>query len=97
MTTTTNNHDVCEMVSYTVPDKKINYRRYLCPTSFVFDTRYIHICICIRIRSYPCLNTNPNKNMKTHMVSIISIRIQSDYTYNLLLGILASPPGNDTS
>jgi hypothetical protein len=60
------------------------YRQYPCPTSSVFDTQLFvfvseNICIRIRIRSYPYSNSNPNKNMKTNMISVISVRIRSDY------------------
>jgi hypothetical protein len=67
------------------PTKNIRYRRYPCPISSVFDPRlsvfiFANIHICIRIRSYLYSNSNPNKNMKTNMISLISVRIQSDYT-----------------
>jgi hypothetical protein len=73
------------MVSYTISDKNIRYRRYPCPISSVFDPRlsvfvFENIRICIRIRSYPYSNSNPTKNMKTNMISLISVRIRSDYT-----------------
>ena len=82
------NYDMCGMVSYTISDKNIRYRRYPCPISSVFDPRlsvfvFENIRICIRIRSYPYSNSNPNKNMKTNMISVISVRIRSDYTPNL--------------
>jgi hypothetical protein len=80
------NHNMCGMMSYMISDKKFitdNIRVRLVPYSthsypyfiFVFE----NIRICIRIRSYPYLNSNPNKNMKTNMVSVISVRIRSDY------------------
>jgi hypothetical protein len=76
---------MCGMVSYTISDKNIRYQRYPCPISFVFDPRlfvfvFENIRICIRIRSYPYSNSNPTKNMKTNMISLISVRIRSDYT-----------------
>jgi hypothetical protein len=76
---------MCGMVSYTISDKNIRYRRYPCPISSVFDPRlsvfvFENIRICIRIRSYPYSNSNPTKNMKTNMISLISVRIRSDYT-----------------
>ena len=79
------NYDMCGMVSYTISDKNIRYRRYPCPISSVFDPRlsvfvFENIRICIRIRSYPYSNSNPTKNMKTNMISLISVRIRSDYT-----------------
>jgi hypothetical protein len=43
---------------------------------FVFE----NIRICIRIRSYPYSNSNLTKNMKTNMISLISVCIRSDYT-----------------
>jgi hypothetical protein len=51
-----------------------------CPTSSLFDPRlsvfvFENIRICIRIRSYPYSNLNPNKNMKTNMISLISVCI----------------------
>jgi hypothetical protein len=78
------NYDMCGMVSYTISDKNICYQRYPCSTSFVFDPRltvfvFENIRICIRIRSYPYSNLNPNKNMKTNMISLIFVRIRSDY------------------
>jgi hypothetical protein len=48
-------------------------------SAFVFE----NICICIRIWSYPYSNLNSNKNMKTNMISLIFVRIRSDYTPNL--------------
>jgi hypothetical protein len=79
------NYDMCGMVSYTIFDKNIRYRRYPCPISSVFDPRlfvfvFENIRICIRIRSYPYSNSNSTKNMKTNMISLISVRIRSDYT-----------------
>jgi hypothetical protein len=79
------NYDMCGMVSYTISDKNIRYRRYPCPISSVFDPRlsvfvFENIRICIRIRSYPYSNSNPTKNTKTNMISLISVRIRSDYT-----------------
>jgi hypothetical protein len=79
------NYDMCGMVSYMISDKNIRYRRYPCPISSVFDPRlsifvFENIRICIRIRSYPYSNSNPTKNMKTNMISSISVRIRSDYT-----------------
>jgi hypothetical protein len=67
-----------------ISDKKNRYRQYPCPTSSVFDTQLSvfvseNICIRIRIRSYPYSNSNPNKNMKINMISVISVRIRSDY------------------
>jgi hypothetical protein len=64
--------------------QKIRYRQYPCPTSSVFDTHLSvfvseNIRIRIRIRSYPYSNLNPNKNMKTNMISVIFVRIRSDY------------------
>jgi hypothetical protein len=84
------NYDMCGMVSYTISDKNIRYRRYSCPISSVFDPRlsvfvFENIRICIRIRSYPYSNSNPTKNMKTNMISLISVRIRSDYTPTLAL------------
>jgi hypothetical protein len=81
------NYDMCGMVSYTISDKNIRYRRYSCPTSFVFDPRlsvfvFENIRICIRIRSYPYSNLNPNKNMKTNIILLIFVRIRSGYTPN---------------
>jgi hypothetical protein len=81
------NYDMCGMVSYTISDKNIRYRRYSCPISSVFDPRlsvfvFENIRICIRIRSYPYSDSNPTKNMKTNMISLISVRIRSDYTSN---------------
>jgi hypothetical protein len=74
---------MCGMVSYTISDKNIRYRRYPCSISSVFDPRlfvfvFENIRICIRIRSYPY--SNSTKNMKTNMISLISVRIRSDYT-----------------
>jgi hypothetical protein len=79
------NYDMCGMVSYTISDKNIRYRHYPCPISSVFDPRlsvfvFENIRICIRIRSYPYSNSNLTKNMKTNMISLISVRIRSDYT-----------------
>jgi hypothetical protein len=79
------NYDMCGMMSYTISDKNIRYRRYPCPISSVFDPRlsvfvFENIRICIRIRSYPYSNLNSTKNMKTNMISLISVRIRSDYT-----------------
>jgi hypothetical protein len=67
--------------------QKIRYRQYLCPTSSIFDTQLSvfvseNIHIRIRIQSYPHSNLNPNKNIKTNMVSVISIHIRSDYIPN---------------
>jgi hypothetical protein len=62
--------------------QKIRYRQYPCPTSSVFDTQlfvFVFENIRIRIRSYPYSNPNPNKNIKTNMVSVISVCIRSDY------------------
>jgi hypothetical protein len=63
--------------------KNICYRHYPCLSSSVFDPRLsvfvfesIHICICIRRYPY----SNSNKNMKTNMISLIFVRIRSDYT-----------------
>ena len=80
------NYDMCGMVSYTISDKNIRYRRYPCPISSVFDPRlsvfvFENIRIYIRIRSYSYSNSNPTKNMKTNMISLISVRIRSDYTH----------------
>jgi hypothetical protein len=65
--------------------KKIQYRRYPRLTNSIFDMRLfifayenIHICICIQRYSYS--NSNLNKIMKTNIVSVISVRIQSDHT-----------------
>jgi hypothetical protein len=79
------NYDMCGMMSYTIFDKNIRYRRYPCPISSAFDPRlsvfvFENIRICIRIRSYPYSNPNPTKNMKINMISLISVRIRSDYT-----------------
>jgi hypothetical protein len=77
------NYDMCGMVSYTISDKNIRYRCYPYPTSSVFDPRlfiFVFENICICIRSYPYSNSNPNKNMKTNMISLIFVRIRSDYT-----------------
>jgi hypothetical protein len=59
-----------------------------CPTSFVFDTQLsvfvsknIRICIYIRIWI--------QKNMKTNMVLVILVRIQSDYTLVSRMGACA--------
>jgi hypothetical protein len=63
--------------------QKIRYRQYPCSTSSVFDTQlfvFVSENIRIRIRSYPY--SNSNKNMKTNMVSVISVRIRSDYIPN---------------
>ena len=65
--------------------QKIRYRQYPCPTSSVFDTQlsvfvFENIRICIRIRSYPYSNLNPNKNIKINMISLISVCIWSYYT-----------------
>jgi hypothetical protein len=64
--------------------QKIRYRQYPCVTNSVFDTQLFlfvseNIRICIRIRSYPYLNSNLYKNIKTNMVSVISVCIRSDY------------------
>jgi hypothetical protein len=64
--------------------QKIRYRQYPYPTSSVFDTHIFvfvseNIRIRIRIRRYPYSNSNPNKNMKTNMISVISVRIRSGY------------------
>jgi hypothetical protein len=77
---------VCNDVLHDIR-QKIRYRQYPCPTSSVFDTQLSvfvseNIRIRIRIRSYPYSNSNPNKNMKTNMVSVISVRIRSDYIPN---------------
>jgi hypothetical protein len=79
------NYDMCGMMSYTISDKNIRYRRYPCPISSIFDPRlsvfvFENICICICIRSYPYSNSNPTKNIKTNMISLISVRIRTDYT-----------------
>ena len=79
------NYDMCGMVSYTISDKNIHYRRYPCPICSVFDPRlsvfvFENIRICIHIRSYLYSNSNPTKNMKTNIISLISVRIRSDYT-----------------
>jgi hypothetical protein len=76
---------MCGMVSYTISHKNIRYRRYPCPISSVFNPQlsvfvFENIRICIRIRSYPYSNSNPTKNMKTNIISLISVRIPSDYT-----------------
>jgi hypothetical protein len=75
--------------------QKIRYRQYPCPTSSVFDTQLSvfvseNIRIRIRIRSYPYSNSNPNKNMKTNMISVISVRIRSDY---MITSLLIAPRG----
>jgi hypothetical protein len=72
------------IMSYTISDKNIRYRRYPCLISSVFDSRlsvfvFKNIRICIRIRSYPYSNSNPTKNMKTNMISLVSVSIRSDY------------------
>jgi hypothetical protein len=90
------NYDLCGMVSYTITDKNIRYRRYPCPISSVFDPRlsvfvFENIRICIRIRSYPNSNSNLTKNMKTNIISLISVRIRSDYTP------ISRPPKSSTS
>jgi hypothetical protein len=64
--------------------QNIRYRQYSCLTSSVFDIQLSvfvseNIHIRIHIRSYPYLKLNPNKNIKTNMVSVISVRIRSDY------------------
>jgi hypothetical protein len=79
------NYDMCGMMFYTISDKNIRYRCYLCPISSVFDPQlsvfvFENIRICIRIQRYPYSNSNPNKNMKTNMISLISARIRSDCT-----------------
>jgi hypothetical protein len=79
------NYDTCGMMSYTISDKNIHYRRYPCPICSVFDPRlsvfvFENIRICIHIRSYLYSNSNPTKNMKTNIISLISVRIRSDYT-----------------
>jgi hypothetical protein len=56
------------MVSNTISNKNIRYRRYPCPTISVFDPRlsvfvFEKIRICIRIRSYLYSNLNLNKNI----------------------------------
>ena len=82
------NYDLCGMVSYTISDKNICYQRYPCSTSFVPRLTvfvFENIRICIRIRSYPYSNSNLTKNMKTNMISLISVRIRSDYTPTLAL------------
>jgi hypothetical protein len=72
------NYDMCEMMSYTVFDKK-----------FVTDN------ICIKLvsysthsypyfRSYPYSNSKSNKNIKTNMISVISVHNQFDYISNLV-------------
>jgi hypothetical protein len=69
--------------------QKIRYRQYPCLTSSVFDTHlfvFVSENIRIRIRSYPYSNLNPNKNMKTNMISVISVRIRSDYVPKGQLG-----------
>ena len=38
-------------------------------------SRFENVRICIRIRSYPYSNSNPTKNMKTNMISLIYVRI----------------------
>jgi hypothetical protein len=46
------NHDMSGMMCYTVSDKKIHYRQYLCSSSSVFDTQlsvFVSENICIRI------------------------------------------------
>jgi hypothetical protein len=75
---------ICVEWCLTQHPTKICYRQYPCPTSSVFDTHLFvfvseNIRICIRIRSYPYSNSNPNKNMKTNMISVISLCIRSDY------------------
>jgi hypothetical protein len=62
--------------------QKIHYRQYSCPTSSVFDTHLFvfvseNIHIRIRIRSYPYSNSNLNQNMKTNIISVISVHIRS--------------------
>jgi hypothetical protein len=79
------NYNMCGMMSYTISGKNIRYRRYSCPISSVFDPAlpvfvFENIRICIRIRRYPYSNSNPNKNMKTNMILLISVCIRFDYT-----------------
>jgi hypothetical protein len=81
------NYDMCGMMSYTISDKNIRYRRYPCPISSVFDPRlsvfvFENIRICIRIRSYPYSNSNLTKNMKTNMISLITVRIRSELHFS---------------
>ena len=76
---------VCNDVLHDIR-QKIRYRQYPCPTSSVFDTQlsvfvFENIRIRICIRSYPYSNSNPNKNMKTNMISVISVHIRSDYIH----------------
>jgi hypothetical protein len=62
--------------------QKIRYRQYPCPISSVFDTHipvFVFENIRICIRSYSYSNSNPSKNMKTNMISVISVCIRSDY------------------
>jgi hypothetical protein len=82
------NYDMCGMMSHTISDKNICYRRYPCPTSSGFDTRlfvfvsennyivFVFEAICIRIRI---------QIIKMNMVSVIFAHIQSDYTLSLRL------------
>jgi hypothetical protein len=78
------NYDMCRMMFYTVSGKKIvtnNICVRLVPYSTI-DTQlsiFISEKIRIRIRSYPYSDSNPNKNIKTNIVSMTSIRIRSDY------------------
>jgi hypothetical protein len=61
--------------------------KYLLPTVFVSDLsvfeRWISASvteiICICIRKYLYLYSNPTRIMKTNMISLISVRIRSDY------------------
>jgi hypothetical protein len=71
--------------------QKIRYRQYSCPISSVFNTHlsvFVSENIRIRIRIYPYSNSNSNKNMKTNMISVISVRIRSDYIPTLLYSSL---------
>jgi hypothetical protein len=77
-----NNYGMCELCLTWYLTKNC-YRRYPCSISSVFDTllsifAYENKDICIRIRIYPY--SNSNQKMKINMVSMIFVRIQSNYT-----------------
>ena len=59
--------------------RNIHSWQYPCRTHPVFDIYYSYSYPrqIVVVVSYPCLTPNPRKNMKTNMISTISVRIQS--------------------
>jgi hypothetical protein len=74
---------MCGMMSYTISDKIICYRRFPCPTSSVFDNYpYLYSITFIFIFVFKAIRIRIRiKNMKTNIISLIYVRIRSDYTH----------------